>query len=154
MDELEITLIRVDLQQQGYLGLNEELRCLGFFPKIELDGSINVIHYYYAVCVQGLDTTDSLGNVVKGELIQTRTIVKDYTDANLRPDLDENNDPIFDTQEVDDVDENGNVIGVKTIQVMRMIGAVSFWMKKLGNQYIIPDLQFTLEQIAPTHKQI
>lgn len=30
MDELAVP-IRVDLQQQGYLGLNEELRCLGFF---------------------------------------------------------------------------------------------------------------------------
>lgn len=154
MDELEITPIRVDLQQQGYLGLNEELRCLGFFPVIELDGSIKTIKYHYAVCVQGLDTTDSLGNVVKGELIQTRTIVKDYTDANLRPDLDENNDPIFEDKIIDDTDEEGNVIGTKTVKVMKMIGAIAFWMKKLGNQYIIPDLQFTLEQIAPTHKQI
>jgi len=101
--------IRVDLNKTGYLGLDEELRCKGFRLNIDVNSNITSIDFYYSLCVKGLND----------ELIETSTHVKNYTNQNLRPVLDNEGNPvmetiqgsqIFETVEVPLLDENSDPV--------------------------------------------
>lgn len=118
--------LKIDLQQSGYLGLNEELRCTGFKVNIDVNSVVQSIDFYYSVCVKGLDDS----------LIETSKHVKNYTNDNVRPVLDLEGNTVLDY-------ENQPL----------MIGVVSYWLQTLGNAYILPDLLQTLTAIAPNYKK-
>lgn len=145
------TPIRIDLEQPGYLGLNEELRCTGFRVFISLAGDIQAIELYYSKCVLGLD----------GTLQEVSSYTSRYTDDNKRVLLDGEGNPVTHPEVVPVFDVDGitplyEVDGItpltETIQVPTMIGVITFWKMSLGDAYIIPDLQITLDSIASTYR--
>lgn len=140
--------LKIDLEQPGYLGLNEELRCKGFKVNIDVNSVVKSIEFYYSVCVKGLDDS----------LIETSNHIKIYTNENLRPVLDLEGNPIFEDVQVPILDVEGNPIldneGNPTYNVVTqplMIGVVSYWLQTLGNAYILPDLLQTLTAISPQY---
>jgi hypothetical protein len=141
MDELAVP-IRVNLNQAGFLGLNEELRCTGFRVFISLQGVILAIELYYTKCVAGLD----------GALHEIASYNSRYTDENKRTLVDAQGNVMTQVVIHEIKDEDGNVIGTENITIPVEIGVVEFWKMTLGDQYIIPDLQITLESIALKHK--
>lgn len=143
--------IRVDLEQVGLLGLNEELRCTGFRPVITLEGEISCIEFYYTKCVVGLN----------GVLQEVASYIERYTDANRRPLLDGQGNPVTQDEvrplyEEDGVTPLYDVDGItpftETVQVPVTFGVIQYWKASLGDAYIIPDLQVTLNSISIKHK--
>lgn len=129
--------IQFDLTQPGFMGLNEELRCTGFKPVISLEGEILRFEYFYSLCVKGLDD----------RILEVSSFVEVYTNDNKRPVLDVNGDPVMETVNI--LDENGDITGTEEVPVM--IGVIDFWKQSIGNTYILPDLQVTLNALSAKH---
>lgn len=130
-------LIKCDLNQPSFMGLNEELRCTGFKPVISLEGEIIRIDFFYSSCVKGLD----------GRILEVSSFVETYTDENKRDVVDVNGDVVMET--IDILDNEGNIIG--TEDVPKKIGVIQFWKESIGNSIILPDLQVTLDSLKPKH---
>jgi len=162
--------IRVDLNKTGYLGLDEELRCKGFRLNIDVNSNITSIDFYYSLCVKGLNdelietsthvknyTNQILRPVLDNEgnpLMETiqgsqifETVEVPLLDENDEPVLDGEGNPLTELVSQPVLDNEGNPT-YNTVTQPIMIGVIDFWKATLGDAYIIPDLQVTLNSIS------
>jgi hypothetical protein len=134
-----MSAIRFDLQRSGHLGLPEDIRCKGFLTEIDIKtGEIIAISLIYCFAVTGLD----------GTVLEVLTKPKRYTNEDKRTIPDGNGGIVTQPKIVDILDEEGNVIGQETIQEPVLIGVVEFLKQTIGDAYIIPDLQETINKIG------
>jgi len=134
-------MLKIDLEQTGYLGLPEHINCTGFKVNIDNNSNPTSIDFYYNIGVLGLN----------GQFIITNSYTKVYTDNDLRPLLNAQGQPVF--EDVGLIDEFGEPIldpetGLQLVESQPvMISVIDFWMQTLGKDYIYPDLYLTLVSI-------
>ena len=134
-------MLKIDLEQTGYLGLPEHINCTGFKVNIDNNSNPTSIDFYYNIGVLGLN----------GQFIITNSYTKVYTYNDLRPLLNTQGQPVF--EDVGLIDEFGEPIldpetGLQLVESQPvMISVIDFWMQTLGRDYIYPDLYLTLESI-------
>ena len=140
-------MLKIDLEQTGYLGLPEHINCTGFKVNIDNNSNPTSIDFYYNIGVLGLN----------GQFIITNSYTKVYTYNDLRPLLNAQGQPVF--EDVGLIDEFGEPIldpetGLQLVESqLVMISVIDFWLETLGNAYIMPDLLQTLTSIAPNYKK-
>ena len=113
-------MILTNLNRLDKFGASQYARAIGFHPNL-LERKL---HFFYALCSQKVDGTYEITSEYTKTFDNT-TFVQDVEADMVTLKVDENGDPV-------------------------MIGTFAFWEKTLGNMFIFPEMQKTLDNIALT----